>query len=396
MSFNEVFDGRAAVRKLKLAPVLLAVPFCLGAAEIGVVEEIVAKVNSEIVTRSELEKSKAAIAAELKQRGVTGPQAEEARKEREANVLRDRIDQLLLIQKGKELGINVDGDVSRQMAELQKVSGIADPEKFQQYVKEQTGMLYEDYKLEMSNQLLTQRVVRQEVGRLINIPRADLLAYYEEHKTEFVRKDQVFLSEIFLSTAGKDDEGEAAIAKKAADLVARARKGEKFGEMASANSDSTTKESYGQLGGFEKDDLKKELIDLVWEQERGFVTDPVKQTDPPGYLILRVDERHRPGQALFEEVENQITERLYMPIFQPKIREYLTALRQDAFLEIKEGYVDAASAPGKVTAWSDPAALRPETVTKEEVALMPHRRRLLWMVPVPGTAKTVKGESSSQ
>ncbi len=368
----------------------------LAAADINVVEEIVAKVNSEIITRSELDKSKASIAAEMKQRGAADPQAAAALKEREGNVLRDRIDQMLLIQKGKELGISVDAEVSRQMAELQKVSGIADPEKFQQYVKEQTGMAYEDYKLEMGNQFLTQRVVRQEVGRLINIPRSDLLKYYEEHKTEFVRKDQVFLSEIFLSTAGKDAEGEAAIAKKAADLVARAKKGEKFGEMASANSDSTTKENGGQLGGFEKDDLKKELIDLVWEQERGFVTEAIKQTDPPGYLILKVDERHRPGQATFEEVENQVTERLYMPIFQPKIREYLTALRQDAFLEMKEGWVDSGAAKGKVTAWSDPAALRPETVTKEEVALMPRRRRMLWMVPVPGTAKTVKGESSSQ
>jgi parvulin-like peptidyl-prolyl isomerase len=367
------------------------------AADVSLIEEIVAKVNGDIVTRGELEKSRAAIAAERKQRGAAmTPEVESVLKERESNILRDRIDQLLLIQKGKELGINVDGDVSKQMAELQSNSNIADPEKFQQFVKEQTGMPYEDYRAEMANQFLTQRVVRQEVGRLINIPRVDLLKYYEEHKTEFVRKDQVFLSEIFLSTAGKTPAEQEAISKKAVDLVARSRKGERFGELAKANSDSTTRENYGQLGGFLKDDLKADLINLVWEQERGFVTDPIRQAEPAGYLILRVDERHRPGQASFEEVEQVVTERLYMPIFQPKIREYLTALRQDAFLEIKAGYTDSSAAPGKSTGWSDPAALRPETVTKEEVALMPRRRRLLWMVPVPGTAKTVKGESSSQ
>jgi parvulin-like peptidyl-prolyl isomerase len=375
---------------------LFAAAGALAAAELSVVEEIVAKVNGDIITRTELERSRAAAAAELKQRGTTGAAADAALKEREENILRDRIDALLLIQKGKEIGINVDPDVSKQLAELQKMSQIADPEKFQQFVREQTGKLFEDYKQEMRDQFLTQRVIRQEVGRLINIPRSEMLEYYEKHKGEFMREDRVFLSEIFISTAGKDAAGAAAAEKKANDLVARARKGERFGDLAKDNSDSTTKEDFGQLGGFKQEDLKKELIDLLWKADRGFVTDPIKQAEPQGFLILRVDEHHKPGQATFEEVENLVTEKLYMPRFTPKIREFLTQLRQDAFLEIKEGYVDSAAAPGKDTSWSDPAQLRPETVTKEEVAAQTRRRRLLWLIPIPGTSTEAKGDSSSQ
>jgi peptidyl-prolyl cis-trans isomerase SurA len=75
------------------------------------------------------------------------------------------------------------------------------------------------------------------------------------------------------------------------------------------------------------------------------------------------------------------------------MRAYLTKLREDAFLEIREGYIDTGAAPGKDTSWQDPAQLKPQTVTKEEAALEVHRKRVLWMIPLPfggsgGTAKT--------
>ncbi|MCX6636972.1 MAG: hypothetical protein NT090_18100 [Acidobacteria bacterium] len=85
-----------------------------------------------------------------------------------------------------------------------------------------------------------------------------------------------------------------------------------------------------------------------------------------------------------------------MPLFQPRVREYLTKLREEAFLEIKDGYIDTSAAPGKLTKWSDPAQLKPETVTKEEVASRIRRRRLLWMAPIPGTKTTVAKTSRSK
>jgi hypothetical protein len=88
-----------------------------------------------------------------------------------------------------------------------------------------------------------------------------------------------------------------------------------------------------------------------------------------------------------------------MKEFQPGVRKMPTNLRQDAFLEIKPGYVDSGAAPDKNTAWTDPAQLKPETVTKEEVAGRTRRRRLLWTIPIPGTSTTVKtqpGTSASK
>jgi hypothetical protein len=205
---------------------LLSVCACLTAADIGVVEEIIAKVNGDIITHSEIEHGRKQLEAELRQRGASGAVLEKEIEERGKDVLRDRIDQLLLVQKGKELNINVDPEVSKNLADIQLQSKIADSEKFAQYVREQTGQPLEDYKADMRNGLLTQRVIRQEVGKSINIPKAEVAKYYQEHKNDFVREEQVFLREILISTDGKDAAGIAAAEKKAKDLVARARKGE--------------------------------------------------------------------------------------------------------------------------------------------------------------------------
>lgn len=372
-----------------LIPASLCVSALLPAADIVVIDEIVAKVNGDIVTRTEVDRSRKALEADLRQQGLTGVKLQQAMKDRENSLLRDRIDQLLLVNKAKELSINVDSEISRRLAEIQKQLNEPDPDKFQRIVREQTGMAFEDYKNDMRNSMLTERVIRQEVGSQINIPRADIQKYYEEHKAEFVREERIFLREIVLSTEGKDPATVALIEKKAKDLVARARKGERFPELARDNSDSKSAQDGGFIDGYKRGELSPQIEGMVWDKERNHVTEPIKL--PNGFLILKVDEQHKAGQAPFEEVEGDIQNRLYMPKFQPKIREYLTALREQSFLEIKPGWTDVGAAPGKDTTWKDPAQLKPETVTKEEVAAQPRRKRLLWMVPIPGT----KASSSS-
>lgn len=358
------------------------------------VEQIVAKVNGDIITRSELEQEKRQMEARMRQGGATPQQISEEMSRREKDALREKIDQLLLVQKGKELDINVDTDVSKYLAQIQLENKIADPEKFQAWIREQTGMPYEDFKAETKNGILTQRVIGQEVGSKIQIPRSEIESYYEKNKTSFVRQEQVFLREILVSTEGKDEAGKAAAEKKAKDLVARARKGERFHELARDNSDAASARQGGDLGGWKRNELAKNLEEMVWNQPKGYVTDPVQV--PAGLLILRVEDHFKEGQATLPEVENEIREKLYMPLFQPKVREYLTQLRREAFLEIREGYVDTGAAEGKVTAWSDPALLRPQTVTKEEVINQTRTKRLLFIVPIPGAKTTDSSKSSSK
>jgi parvulin-like peptidyl-prolyl isomerase len=354
----------------------------LSADDPKVVEDIIAKVNGDIITRGEVERTRTQLEAELKQRGGRGEELAAAVKEREKDFLRDRIDQLLLVQKGKELSINIDSEVSKHMADLQLQSKVVDTDKFQEWIREQTGMTFEDFKAETRNGMLTQRVISQEVSSKVNIPRPELQKYYDDHKDEFKREERVYLREILVSTEGKDAKGIAVAEKKAKDLSARARKGEKFPEMARDNSDAATAQQGGDVGWSKKGELAKTLEDIVFAQQRNWVSDPVKM--PNGFLILKVEEHQKAGLATFEEVEREIMDKVMMPRLQPKVRDYLTSLRLRAFLEIKEGYVDSGAASGKQTRWSDPAQLKPETVTKEEVAANPPRKRLLWAFPIPG------------
>lgn len=355
----------------------------LSTAQPIVVEQIVAKVNGEIITRSELDRMKKSMAEDMKARGASAAEIATALKEREKDFLREKIDTMLLVQKGRDLSINLDSEVTKYVADLQRRSKLTDSDKFQAYIKENTGMSYEDYRAEIKNNMLTRRVIGQEVSSKIVIPKAELRKYYDEHKNEFQREERVFLREIFLSVDGKSEAEKAVVEKKAKDLVARARKGEKFNELARDNSDSESAKNEGELPPSKKGELRKELEDKVWAAKRNEVLDPI--AFPNGWLILKVDEHHQAGLAEFEEVEGEVMNKLFEPRMQPAVRDYLTRLRGEAFLEIREGYVDTAAAAGKSTRWSDPAQLKPETVTREEVASQKRRKRLLFF-PVPGTS----------
>ena len=364
----------------------------LAAADTAIVEEIVAKCNGDIITRGDLDRSRRELIETLRENGVVGDDLEKQLADREKDLLRDRIDQLILAQKAKDLNITVDTEVSKQMSAIQTNSGIADPEKFQDYLKQQSGMSFEDFKQEMKNRFLTQRVIRDEVSEKMAVKHEDVEKYYNEHKSEFVREEQITLQEILISTEGKDAAGVAAAEKKAKDLVARARKGERFAEMARDNSDSISAKGMGELPPYKKGVLSKNLEDLVWNQPKGYITDPIQSAN--GFLILRVEDHQKAGQAELSEVENQINEKLLAPRLNAAVREYLTKLRKEAFLEIKADYIDTGAAGGKDTAWVDPAQLKPETVKKEEVVSTTRHKRLLWTIPVPGTQTTAISSSA--
>ena len=216
----------------------------LAAADTAIAEEIVAKCNGDIITRGDLDRARRELIETLRASGVVGDELEKQLAEREKNLLRDRIDQLILTQKAKDLNINVDSEVSNRLSAIQSDSKIADPERFQAYIKERSGMSFEDYRQGMKSQYLTQRVIREEVIEKMTVKHEELEKYYNQH--DFVRQEQITLQEILISTEGKDDAGVAAAEKKAKDLVVRARKGERFAEMARDNSDSATaKEVHG-------------------------------------------------------------------------------------------------------------------------------------------------------
>jgi parvulin-like peptidyl-prolyl isomerase len=358
------------------------------------VEEIAAKVNGDIVTRGELDEKHKEIESAAMQAGLKGAKLDEAVKEHSADILREEIDTLLLVQKGKDMpGVNVDPDVTKFFQNLQSQYKFNDADKFHEWLQKQFGMSYDELKDRKKRDLLAQRVVSYEVASRISVPETDLQKYYDEHKSEYMRDEEVFLSQILISTEGKNPDQIATAAARATDLAVRASKGEKFSDLARDNSDDPeTAQSGGYIGAPSKrGTLRPELEAIVFKEKKGFVTNPpIKLTSPPGFLILKVEEHYEAGQASFEEVREEVQNQVVGPRMEPKVREYLTRLRQEAFLQIKDGYIDTGAAPGKDTRWQEVALLKPALTTKEEVLSRskPHKRIL--GVPIPGTVGAVK------
>ena len=173
-------------------------------ADVVTVEQIVCKLNGDIITNLDLDHDRADLEKQLRANGYTGKRLEDAIKAEAPNLLRNKIDNLLLVQKGKELELKVDPDVNKYLADLQRQTNTADPEKFQALVRQETGKSYEDFKADLKNNFYVQGVIREEVMRKIQFTTEEVRAYYDAHKDEFQREERVFLREIAISTQGKE------------------------------------------------------------------------------------------------------------------------------------------------------------------------------------------------
>ncbi|MEZ5360927.1 MAG: peptidylprolyl isomerase [Bryobacterales bacterium] len=366
-------------------------------ADVAVVEEIIVKVNGDVILRSEFDRIQNELRSEVaRNERMSEEEKRAAVADREKNALRDLIDERLLVQKGKEIGVNVEPQVLAQRERLMEQYNLKTVEEFEDWATEKAGMPAEDLMERMRENFLSQSVLGQEVGSRIFIPREEIQAYYDEHKDEFVRSEGVRLAEILISKDGMTDEQIAEAEKEAREVHDRVQKGEPFAEMARRFSDSEgSKEAGGDIGIWRRGSLQKELEDMVFDKNPGYITDLIPTAR--GWLILKVVDRYREGLAELPEVEDEIRNKLIGPRYAPAIREYLTELRERAYIEIRPGYVDSAAAPGQDTSWTDPANLTAVTTTREEV-LKNKKKKLLWLIPMGGGKKKDKdagGDSQS-
>jgi peptidyl-prolyl cis-trans isomerase SurA len=306
------------------------------------VEEIIARVNNEIITHSELDKARVAAEEDARQEcqgKCTPEQLRQDIDDRQKNTLRDLIDQSLLVQRGKDMGLNVEPDVIKKLDQLRQQNKIDSMEDLEKAVSAQ-GSNWEDFKNNIRNGILTQRVVSNEVGSHINIGKDEIAKYYNEHKSEFVRPEQVALREIEVSTEGKKDEELPELKKKAETALKRVKDGEDFGEIAKRFSDSSTAKQGGFLGVYKRGELSKQLEELVFKMKKNELTDVMDTKQ--GYLVLQVLERYEAGEQPLNKVENEIMDHLYSERMEPALRNYLKTLREQSYVVIKPGYQEIA------------------------------------------------------
>ena len=310
------------------------------------VEEIIARVNNEIITRSEYDKARQTAEDDAKsecQNRCTAEQVQTAIADRQKNTLRDLVDQSLLVQRGKDMGVSVEPEVIKRIDAIRIENKLPTLEALEDAVRGQ-GLNFEDFKNNIRNTLLTQRVISSEVGSHINISDDEVSKYYEAHKAEFVRPEQVALREIVVNTEGKKPEELPDLKKKAETALKRVQDGEDFGEIAKRLSDGSTKTQGGFLGIYKRGELSKELEDKVFKMKRSELTEVMETKQ--GYLVLQVLEHYDEGEQALAKVKNEIMDKLYSGRMEPAMREYLKTLREQSYVVIKPGFQDIAGGSG--------------------------------------------------
>jgi len=315
-------------------------------AKATVVEEIIARVNNDIITQSDYQKADAQLHEEIGHdcQGCSQEKLADDYKDQQKDLLRGLIDQSLMVQRAKDMGISVETDIVKRLDEVRKQNNLNSIEDLEKAV-EGSGLAWEDYKTQMRNGMLTQEVIRREVGSHINIPNDEVKKYYDAHPDEFTRPEQVDIAEIFLSTEGKSPEEIESVQKKAEDLRNRVIKGDDFNEIAKRYSEgSTAKDQGGDLGTFKRGVLAPQLDEVVFELQKGQITDVIQTKT--GFEILKVQAHFVAGLQPMDKVENEIMNKLYMGKMQPTMRTYLAELREESYVMVKPGYTDTAAVAG--------------------------------------------------
>jgi len=361
----------------KLCLVLIA-SACLPVLAAGqVVEEIITRVNNQIITHSEFVRSKDQLRDEVKQQDAAN--ADKLYGEREKDVLRDLVDQQLLLDKGKDLGITGDTDLIKRLDQMRKDMKLASLEDLEKEATKQ-GISWEDFKQNMRNQIITQKVIGEEVGSHLSVNKEDEQAFYDSHKSEMEQPEAIRLSEILVAPktiappapapaptpdptappaaaptaqppmdeAARQAADAAALSvaeAKANDLLKQIHDGAAFEDIAKKYSDGPSAADGGTLGIFKRGQLAKELEDQTFAMKAGDITNVIHTKQ--GYVILKVVEHQTAGIPPMKDVLPKIQDALYYEKLQPALRAYLTKLREDAYIYYMPGYVDSGASPNQ-------------------------------------------------
>ncbi len=360
-----------SMKKLSLVLIASACLPTLAVAQSGqVVEEVITRVNNQIITRSEFERSKDQLKDEVKQ---DPKDPDKAYADREKDVLRDLIDQQLLLDKGKDLGITGDTDLIKRLDQMRKDMKLESLEDLEKEATKQ-GVSWEDFKQNMRNQIITQKVIGEEVGGHLAISKEEEQKFYDDHKSEMEQPEYIRLSEILVAPKAvvpsitpaaapvatdpstpapatpnaqpADDEAARQAAEaKAHDLLKQIHDGASFEDIAKKYSDGPSAADSGALGMFKRGQLDKGIEDKTFAMKTGDVTDVIRTKQ--GYVILKVVDHQMAGIPPLKDILPKIQDALYYQKLQPALRAYLTKLREDAYIKYADGYIDTGKSPNQ-------------------------------------------------
>jgi peptidyl-prolyl cis-trans isomerase SurA len=309
-----------------------------------VIEQVVIKINGDIITKTELEQRQVLA---LRGRGIQ-PSDDAALKKAIEEVtpalLVDTIDEMLLVQRGRELGYKMtDDDFNRVVGNIRKENKLDSDEAFQAALK-QEGMTLDDLRKQLERNLLVTRVQQVEVMGKISVNEEEVAKYYEANKSAFTSAPSVTLREILIAVPESDKginvAADDAARAKAEDLRKRLLAGEPFAQLVSQSSDSGSKANGGLIGPISRDDLSPDLQKQLASMKVGELT-PILRTTR-GYQIIKLENATTAHTKTLDEARADVSEKLAETRRQSQLEQYLAHLREQAIIDWKNDEIKKA------------------------------------------------------
>jgi len=306
------------------------------AGKVEIVEQILVKVNGEIITKTELENRQVAALRQRAQQ-MSDEELKKAIASITPDILVDAVDELLLLQRGKELGYKVtDEQFKRVLDNIRKENKLESDEQFNAALK-QEGITIEQLRKNLEKQMVINQVQQVEVAGKVGISESEAQAYYDEHKDQFTTPASLTLRELLVAVKsdGKtvNVAADEAAKAKAEGLVVRARAGEPFAALVAEASDAPSKANGGLVGPLSAGELDPGVRKLIEGLKPGQVTDVFRTGG--GYALLQLDTSTPPVVKSFETARDDIAQKVYESKRTAEFGRYLARLRSQAIIEWK-------------------------------------------------------------
>lgn len=312
-----------------------------------ILEQVLVKVNGEIFTKTDLESRQIQVLRE-QNRQVNNPadlRNDETLKaaliEITPTVLVDAIDELLIIQRGRELGLTpTQAQLTDAADRIKKQNNITTDQEFRAALV-QSGMTYEEFEKNLEKQYVVARVQQQEIMPRVQLTDEESKEYYRTHTKEFEKPASITIRDIFISVPTTTQGGQPVmnvaaddeVAKKIADVRARALKGEDFAALVAEVSESPSKANGGLIGPINVSELAPQVRTLIDKLKQGEVSEPIRT--PNGYQLIKLETRLEAAPEPFDAVRDQIADKVGSTRMEGEQKKYIEKLRAQAIIEWK-------------------------------------------------------------
>jgi peptidyl-prolyl cis-trans isomerase SurA len=316
-----------------------------------IIEQVLVKVNGDIVTKTDFEQRQIAALRQRQDLGAMTPDSPELKKaivEITPELILTAVDELLLVQRGRELGYALgDEQFASILDNIKKENKLEDEAQFQAALK-QEGLTLQELRRSLERQMLISRVQQTEVMGKISVTEEEAKAYYEKHKDQFTTPSQITLREILIEVPGADKGVNAMLDQEARteadDIRRRLLAGEPFARLAADLSDAPSKANGGLIGPINSNDLAPALRDMLRKMKAGDVTEVIRT--PRGYQILKLESKTEETVRSFDAARTEIGDRVADEKRRGELQKYLERLREQAIVtwkndELKKAYDQA-------------------------------------------------------